>query len=99
LVSGRQVRVYALAEGTSLDMADEAWIEDAAGRRVWAMERGHTQHAGGAVKNRLVDELVSLPKGSYTLRFKTDESHAYGDWNDGPPFDGDHYGVTVFALE
>jgi hypothetical protein len=99
LASGQQVRVYAVAEGTTFDMADEAWIEDAAGRRVWTLERDRTRQAGGAAKNRLFDEMVSLPKGAYTLRFKTDESHAYGDWNDGPPFDPEHYGVTVYVLK
>jgi hypothetical protein len=63
------------------------------------MERDRTRQAGGAVKNRLFDEMVSLPKGTYTLRFKTDESHAYGDWNDDPPFDPEHYGVTVYVLK
>jgi hypothetical protein len=99
LAKGQQVRVYALAEGTSRDMVDEAWIEDADGRRVWAMERSHTHHAGGATKNRLADELVRLSRGMYTLRFRTDDSHAYGHWTDDPPFDPEHYGVTVYAVE
>lgn len=97
LAASRSVRVYAIGEGTSEGMADEGWIEDAAGHRVWSMERGRTQPAGGASKNRVADEVITLPKGTYTLRYRTDDSHAYGDWNSGAPWDAEHYGVTVYA--
>jgi hypothetical protein len=97
LTAGRTVRIHAIAEADGDDMADEAWIEDGAGKRVWVMERSRTHHAGGASKNRLADELVSLPKGTYTLRFRTDESHAYGHWNSDAPWDADRYGLTVYA--
>jgi hypothetical protein len=99
LATPQPVRVYAIAEGDGDDMADESWLEDAAGTRVWTMVRSRTVHAGGAAKNRLADELVSLPKGTYTLRFKTDDSHAYGHWNDDPPWDPEHYGVTVYGVK
>lgn len=99
LASAQSVRVYAIAEGSGEDMADEAWIEDHAGKRVWTMERSRTQPAGGALKNRLADEVVPLPKGDYTLRFRTDDSHAYGHWNSDPPYDPERYGITVYGVK
>ncbi len=99
LTAAQPVRVYAVAEGSGDEMADEAWIEDSTGKRIWSMERSRTHHAGGATKNRLADEVVSLPRGAYTLRFKTDDSHAYGHWNADPPWDAEHYGVTVYAVK
>jgi hypothetical protein len=99
LAKGQSVRVYAIAEGSGNDMADVAWIEDATGKHIWTMDRSRTRHAGGATKNRLADEVISLPKGSYTLRFRTDDSHAYGHWNDDAPWDQQHYGVTVYAVK
>ena len=99
LASARTIRVYAIAEGDGDDMADEAWIEDPAGKRVWTMTRSRTHPAGGAAKNRLADEVISLPKGAYTLRFKTDDSHAYGHWNSAAPWDPEHYGVTVYTMK
>jgi hypothetical protein len=63
------------------------------------MEGSRTHPAGGALKNRVADEVISLPKGRYTLRFRTDGSHAYGHWNSEPPFDPEHYGVTVYAAK
>jgi hypothetical protein len=63
------------------------------------MEFAKIHHAGGALKNRFADVRIQLPKGSYTLRFKTDDSHAYGDWNSAPPRDAEHYGATLYAAE
>lgn len=97
LAAPQSVRIYAIAEGAGEAMADEAWLEDATGRRVWSMDLGRSHHAGGARKNRLADELIPLPRGAYTLRFRTDDSHAFGDWNSDAPWDPEHYGVTVYA--
>lgn len=94
-----KVRVYALGEGDDDELADLAWIVDAQGTTVWTMSLKNTQHAGGAKKNRVADEVLSLPKGSYTLRVRTDGSHAFNHWNDTPPWDAEHYGATVYAVK
>jgi hypothetical protein len=90
------VRVYALGEGSGGDMYDYAWIEeDGTGRVVWEMTYRTSDHAGGARKNRLYDRAVRLPAGRYVLRYESDGSHAYGDWNADPPDDPEAWGVTV----
>ena len=99
LKTDQTVRVDALGERDGDDMADTAWIEDAAGKTVWRMVAARTRYAGGAAKNREADELVALPAGSYTLRVRTDDSHAYGDWNAARPWDPEHYGATVYAVK
>jgi hypothetical protein len=91
-----KVRIYALGETDDDEFADLAWIEDEQGKTVWTMTQKNTQHAGGAAKNRMADEVISLPKGTYTLRYRSDGSHAHGRWNDTAPWDGEHYGVTVY---
>lgn len=95
----QSLRVYAIAEANGDEMADKAWIEDAAGKHVWTMDPKRAQHAGGATKNRQADEVISLPKGTYTLRFRTDDSHAFDHWNDDAPWDTEHYGLTVYAAK
>ncbi|MCX6548977.1 MAG: hypothetical protein ACOYNX_11140 [Geothrix sp.] len=99
LTATTTVRIHAIGEAGSHTMADTAWIEDASGKRVWEMLKDQTHHAGGASKNRYSDALVKLPKGHYTLRVKTDDSHAFGEWNSSPPRDPEHYGATVFGLK
>lgn len=92
-----KVRVYAIGEGVGNDMADYAWIENAkSGEIVWEMTYRTTSHAGGAKKNRLFDKPVYLEKGEYEVHFQTDDSHAYNDWNDDPPEDRTHWGVTIY---
>ncbi|MBI2430103.1 MAG: hypothetical protein HYV29_15150 [Ignavibacteriales bacterium] len=92
-----KVRVYAIGEGVGNSMADYAWIENTKnGDVVWEMTYRTTTHAGGAKKNRLFDRFVLLDKGEYEVHFQTDDSHAFNDWNDDPPSDRTHWGVTIY---
>jgi hypothetical protein len=78
-------------------MNDYAWITDAETRRVvWEMKYEHTDHAGGAEKNRMVNGTLELPRGDYILHYETDDSHSFNDWNAAPPTDPFSYGVTVY---
>ncbi len=97
-VSSRMtVRIYAIGESSDDEMADYGWIENAeTGQRIWEMEYDKTSWAGGAKKNRLFDKTITLDKGEYEVHFKTDGSHAYNDWNDNPPEDRTHWGITVY---
>lgn len=93
------VRVYAIGErGSRREMADYGWIINSRTReKVWTMDVDRTEFAGGTDKNRLIDEVISLPKGSYTVGYQSDDSHSYGDWNDSPPYDPLHWGITVYG--
>jgi len=93
------VRVYAMGEGTDGDMVDYGWIEEeGTGRVVWEMTYRTSDPAGGARKNRVFNGVVRLPAGSYVLRYRSDGSHAYGDWNAAPPDDPESWGITVFRM-
>ena len=92
------VRIYALGEGTGgSEMHDYAWIVDAnTRRRVWTMEYGHTEHAGGADKNRLFDDTLRLEPGSYLVYYRSDGSHSAKEWNAARPLEARYWGVSVF---
>lgn len=91
-----KIRVYAIGEGFTDEMVDYGWIENSeTGKVVWDMSYGRTENAGGADKNRSINEVITLPKGKYILYYKTDDSHSYRDWNDDPPTDQDDYGITL----
>lgn len=92
-----KVRVYAIGEGTIGGMADYAWIEDVnSGIVTWEMTYRMTRYAGGARKNRVFDGTILLEKGEYEVHYRTDDSHAFGDWNEDPPKDRTHWGVTIY---
>jgi len=95
-----RVRVYAFGERSNSRrlMADYGMILDAQTRnKIWTMDVDRSLYAGGASKNRYVDEIITLPKGSYIVSYKTDDSHAYNEWNAKPPFDPEHYGITLMG--
>lgn len=92
------VRIYAMGEGRDGDMFDYGWIVDAKTRKkVWTMDYRDTEHAGGADKNRLADEVVQLEKGDYLVYYVTDGTHSYRDWNSSAPFDQERWGITLLA--
>ena len=75
------------------------WIEHANGHTVWEMSYRMTTHAGGAEKNRLFDGTIRLAAGRYVLKWESDGSHAFGDWNDDPPDDPEGWGIAVLPVQ
>jgi hypothetical protein len=93
------VRIYALGEGDRDEMYDYAWIEDYnTSRTVWKMRYRDTRKAGGASKNRLFDGTIRLKRGTYVVYYVSDDSHAYGDWNQNPPRDRTSWGITIYTF-
>jgi len=100
LKRGVDVRVLAIGEGMDGKMYDYGWIVDAnSNKKVWEMKYFDTQNAGGAQKNRMVDKIVHLDKGSYLAYYVSDGSHNYGDWNAAQPYDPDHWGITIIGAD
>lgn len=82
------VHAYGAGENCSADYSswcDYGWIEDSAGKVVWQMQGQKATPAGGAIKNQCVGATVSLPAGTYTLKYKSDSGHAYDNWDSLPP--------------
>jgi len=95
-----KVRVYAIGEGKDDVMYDYAWIEDAeTGETVWSMIYRRTDPAGGAKKNRMVNDVLSLQRGSYIAYYVTDDSHSFRSWNDSKPRDPDKWGITITLVD
>ena len=97
---GVRVYLYAVGEGSHGEMHDYGWLEDArTGRTIWRMDYPQTDRAGGAVKNRLYRGTLDLEAGDYVLHYRTDDSHAYHDWNANPPHDPESWGIQVALAE
>jgi len=76
---------------------DYGWIEDDQHNVVWKMTREGIRHAGGAKKNVMVDTVLTLGPGNYYLAYKSDESHAFEQW-DAPAPDDTTYGIKLKFL-
>lgn len=98
LARAMDVRVYALGEGRDGRMFDYGWITNAAThQKVWQMQYGETEHAGGAAKNRLADRTIHLDKGDYVVHYVTDDSHSADLFNASAPPDPKRWGITLLA--
>jgi len=94
-----RIRIYAIGEGSGGEMYDYGWIEDSrTGRTVWEMSYRRTEHAGGAHKNRMFDGTIVLKPGEYVIKYETDGSHSFNDWNASQPYDPFNWGITVTAV-
>ncbi len=98
LTAETRLRVLAVGEGRDGEMFDYGWIEDSDGRTVWKMKYDATDPAGGSNKNRIFDGVIALPAGNYVLRYRSDGSHSYNDWNTDPPDDPESWGISVFRM-
>lgn len=93
------VRLTALGEGRRGEMFDFGWLEnEETGAAVWTMEYADSRPAGGAIKNRRVERLLQLAPGRYALRYASDDSHAFGAWNEPAPDDPHLWGVTLVEV-
>ncbi len=90
------VLIYATGEMVGAQRYDWAEILDAEGRAVWQMTEDNTEPAGGADRNRVFSGTLSLDPGRYTLRYQTDDRHAYGDFtSDEAPAYPAYWGAIV----
>ena len=102
LKKATNVRIYAVGEGSirNREMSDYGWIVDTRTRgRIWEMNTRNTDHAGGADKNLIANEQITLQAGSYMVYYVTDGSHSYERWNARPPYDPTYWGITLWATD
>ena len=106
IVDSVRAWIYAVGEmraGASYDYGwlvreGEAGSASGAGETVWEMTYDQTRNAGGAERNRIEETYVALAPGTYTLHFKTDDTHSPDRWRGGAPYHPERWGVTLFAL-
>jgi len=94
----QDVRIYALGEGDDDTMYDFGRIEDEEGKVIWQMEYWNSEPAGGATKNLMANKVMRLKPGTYTVKYRTDGSHSYNNWNDDPPRDVTKWGITIYKM-
>ena len=93
------VRVHAVGESDYYRLFDFGGIQDVStGRLIWRMNLGQSKNAGGSLKNRKVNQILEMQKGTYRLHYKTDGAHSFGNWNDIPP-DELFWGISLYLAD
>jgi serine phosphatase RsbU (regulator of sigma subunit)/ligand-binding sensor domain-containing protein len=82
----------------STELFDYGWIENENGEKVWEIDKEKSMHAGGALKNRIVADVIDLVPGNYSLRYISDDSHSAELWNAGPPNNEEDWGIQLYYL-
>ncbi len=95
-----RVRVRATTEVTDGIVRDVASIVRLGqSDTVWTIRPEAAVWAGGALKNRRIEDEVALAPGFYRAAFEADRSHAYDDWEANPPFIPWQWGMEVTRLD
>ncbi|MEJ2053295.1 MAG: two-component regulator propeller domain-containing protein [Calditrichaceae bacterium] len=101
-----KVLVYCHGEGRSefrgeklMAMYDYGYIKTVPDQKaIWKMNFLATKYGGGAEKNRVQIQILTLAEGNYYLGYKSDDSHAYADWNNTPPDLAEDWGIHLYRL-
>ncbi len=100
LEQSMELLIYAVGELNDNGGYDYGWIVDADTReKVWTFTFQDSRPAGGAKKNRVAYDTVTLPAGKYAASFVTDGSHSPEAWNALPPRDPSFWGLTLWAKD
>jgi len=102
VIKPRNYLVISAGEGRASDseMFDYGWIVNDNNDTIWtAKDAGKSFFCGGARKNRVFIDIVLLKPGKYKLRYISDDSHSYGDWNLPGPVYSNLWGIKVVELE
>ncbi len=100
LKKNADLRLYVIGEANKGEMYDHAWIVNAESRsKIWEMRDRESEHAGGAIKNKVAEVTVRFPAGDYLVYYKSDDTHSYDEWNANPPYDPNFWGITIFASD
>jgi len=89
--------IVSVGEGDIRGLYDYGWLENNSNEIVWTAQNFQKSfHAGGAEKNRIEISRIKLSAGTYKLRYISDDSHSYGEWNDAKPNLTTLYGTVLF---
>lgn len=86
-----------VGEGDLESMADYGWITTSTNDTIWnGVDYDKTLNVGGAAKNRIEVGFIEMAAGTYTLHYRSDDSHSFGKWNEPAPTLLTLYGVALF---
>ncbi|MDA3859878.1 MAG: hypothetical protein PF445_01500 [Melioribacteraceae bacterium] len=91
-----KVKIYGVGEGVKSEFYDFGYIYDVVkNKKIWMFNKDDGNHAGGGRKNIVEKAEINLPKGSYEVHYKSDDSHSFDEWNVLPPDDPLFWGIVI----
>jgi len=96
-----KILIIGIGEGepNSELMYDFGWLEDSDKNIIWGMHKYRNSfHFQGGMKNRIMVETLQLKKGTYKLKYQSDNGHFYGNFNVLSPKDSTLWGIQVIQI-
>ena len=91
--------VMEVGENFEGNLAYFGWIEKNVNDTIWSSTNFQkTYYAGGSAKNRIVINQLTLAPGKYKLRYHSDDSHSYNNWNEAAPDQTTLYGIVLIDM-
>jgi serine phosphatase RsbU (regulator of sigma subunit)/ligand-binding sensor domain-containing protein len=85
---------------TANTMVDYGFLLNAENDTIWSSRYSRNSfYAGGDRKNRINLDVLHLMPGTYNLRYISDDSHSYNNWNTPPPIYPEIWGIHLVELE
>ncbi|KAF0151043.1 MAG: Uncharacterized protein FD143_2276 [Ignavibacteria bacterium] len=94
--------VVSVGEGALQDsiMVDYGWIENSTSKIIWTSSGlQNSYHIGGHIKNRIIVDIINLTPGEYSLKYVSDQSHSYNNWNMEPPIEKELWGIKLMKID
>lgn len=88
----------ALSRRNNVDLFDYGWIEKDSSTSIWKVNPNLTMHAGGALKNKIIIDIIFFEPGTFTLKYKSDDTHSNQEWNEAPPINGEYWGIQLYEV-
>ncbi|MBJ2175564.1 GAF domain-containing protein [Aureibaculum sp. A20] len=91
--------IVSIGEGDIGSMADFGSLENTVKDTLWISNNfNNTKYAGGGLKNRIEIQQIELEPGNYELKYRSDDSHSFGVWNEDAPTKTKLYGTILIQL-
>ena len=66
---------------------------------IWEMSYSNSRLAGGDELNREAMAILTLEPGTYYVKYVSDGTHSFDDWNKSRPNNSERWGVAVFPVD
>ncbi|GAB3942189.1 hypothetical protein GCM10028805_06420 [Spirosoma harenae] len=85
-------------EWTADTKLDYGWLEDEQGKRIWTTTDKQSAVDGPVEQVRNQIAVIHLKAGNYRLRYRSNDTYAYGQWEVAPPYHPQLWGIQCIAL-
>ena len=94
----KETLILAVAMGEGVRTLKDFGSIETDNQLIWLMNFADSKYAGGSVRNRLQLAGLTLPAGDYSLHYRSDKGHSFGQWHFARPDYPEFWGIRLFEI-